>query len=153
MSERHNPGFKYTSREAAEKMMDEVEADPGAWADGVERTGLDVMGLAASDDAEANFKAAMLKVVNEKLRQAGLKEVTTAEWKRLCGEKSGNWGGGMSAKRDAIITAVSESIEVTYDVADDVRKMKKGLPGSAENKARMVKYFDGRVAAKKARGK
>ena len=152
MSEAHNPGFKYTSREAAEKMMSQVELDPGAWADGVERTGVDVMAEAASEQAEANFKAAMLVVLNDKLRQAGLKEVSTAEWKRICGEKTGNWSSGMSAKRDAILAAVASAIDVTYDVADEVRKLPKGLPGSAQNKARMTGYFDKRVAAKKTRG-
>lgn len=133
-------------------MMTEVEADPGAWADGCDRTGVDVMAEAASDTAEANFKAAMLVVLNEKLRQAGLKEVSTAEWKRLCGEKSDNWGGGMAAKRADIITKVAAAIDVTYDVADEVRKLAKGLPGSSANKKRMTDYFDKRVAAKKARG-
>ena len=146
-----NP-FPFTAREAAERMVSEIEADPGAWAAGVERTGYDVMGLAASDQAEANFKAAMMKVLNAKLRQAGLKEVSTAEWKRLVSEKSGNWGSGVSAKRDKVITKVAESIAVTYDVSEDVRGMKKGIAGSAENKARMTAYFDKRVAAKKSRG-
>lgn len=146
-----NP-FKYTARESAEKMLAEIEADPGAWADGVARTGLDVMALASSDDAEANFKAAMMKVLNAKLRQAGLKEISTAEWKRIVSEKAGSWGAGVSAKRDKILQAVAESIAVTYEVAEAVRGMKKGIAGSTESKARMVAYFDGRVKAKKDRG-
>lgn len=146
-----NP-FPFTAREAAERMVSEIEGDPGAWAAGVERTGIDVMSRAASDQAEANFKAAMMQVLNSKLRQAGLKEVSTAEWKRLVSEKSGNWGSGVSAKRDKVITKVAESIAVTYDVAEEVRGMKKGISGSTENKARMTSYFDKRVAAKKSRG-
>jgi len=146
-----NP-FAFTAREAAERMVSEIEGDPGAWAEGVARTGYDVMTLAASDQAEANFKATMMQVLNQKLRQAGLKEISTAEWKRLVQEKSGNWGAGVSAKRDKIITKVAESIAVTYDVAEEVRGMTKGIAGSAQNKARMTTYFDKRVAAKKARG-
>jgi len=110
------------------------------------------MGLASSDDAEANFKAAMMKVLNDKLRQAGLKEISTAEWKRLVDAKSDTWGGGVSAKRDKIIGAVAEAVAVTYEVAEEVRGLKKGLPGSAENKKRMTEYFDKRVAAKRAKG-
>ena len=151
--DKHYPNpMKYTAREAAEKMLTEIEADPGAWADGVARTGLDVMGLASSAQAETNFKAAMMKVLNAKLRQAGLKEISTAEWKRIVSEKSGSWSAGVGAKRDKIIQAVAESISVTYEVAEEVRGMKKGIAGSAENKARMTSYFDKRVAAKKARG-
>lgn len=146
-----NP-MKYTAREAAEKMIAEIEADPTAWADGIARTSLDVMALASSDQAETNFKAAMMKVLNAKLRQAGLKEISTAEWKRIVQEKSGSWGAGVAAKRDKIIQAVAESISVTYEVAEEVRAMTKGIAGSAENKARMTSYFDKRVAAKKARG-
>jgi len=151
--DQHYPNpFKYTARESAEKMVSEIEGDPGAWAEGVGRTGLDVMSLAASDDAEANFKAAMMQVLNAKLRQAGLKEVSTAEWKRICEEKSGAWASGVGAKRDKVIQKVAESIAVTYEVAEEVRGMKKGIAGSGENKTRMTSYFDKRVAAKKARG-
>ena len=146
-----NP-FKYTARESAEKMLTEIEGDPTAWADGVARTGLDVMALASSDSAEANFKAAMMKVLNAKLRQAGLKEISTAEWKRIVSEKAGSWASGVSAKRDKILQAVAESISVTYEVAEEVRAMKKGIAGSTENKARMTSYFDKRVAKKKERG-
>lgn len=148
----YNNPFKMTAREAAEKMVSEIEADPGAWADGCARTGLDVMALAKSDTAEANFKVAMMAVLNEKLRQAGLADITTAEWKRIIEAKSGSWGEGVSAKRDKVLAAVAEAVAVTYDVAEEVRKLKKGLPGSADNKKRMVEYFDKRVAAKKARG-
>lgn len=146
-----NP-FSLTAREAAEKMVAKVSADPGAWSEGVALTKLDVMGRAASDEAEANFKAAMLEVLNAKLRQAGLKGITTDEWKRISALKSGAWGEGVAAKKDRIVKAVGEACAVTYDVAEEVRKTAKGLPGSAANKARMTLYFDKRVAAKKARG-
>ena len=146
-----NP-FKYTAREAAEKMVSEIEADPGAWGDGCARTALDVMGLAKSDTAEANFKTAMMAVLNEKLRQAGLADITTAEWKRIVSEKSDNWGTGVTAKREKILRLVAEAVSVTYEVAEAVRGLPKGLPGSAANKKRMTEYFDKRVAAKKAKG-
>jgi len=133
-------------------MISAVAANPGAWAEGVELTKLDVMALAASDEAEANFKAAMQKVLTEKLRQLGLREVSTAEWKRIVSEKSGAWSAGVSAKEEKIKRKIADAIAVTYDVAEEVRKMPKGLPGSGERKARMIKYFDLRVAAKKERG-
>ena len=149
---RHNPGFKYTSAEAAQKMIDNVSAAPDAWNDGIQRSAIDIIAAASTDDAEANFKAAMLKVLNAKLRQAGLRELTTAELKRICSEKSGNWSSGVSAKESKVKSKVAAAIEATYDVADEVRKMKKGLPGSADRKARMTAYFDKRVAKKKATG-
>jgi len=129
-----NP-FNLTAREAAEKMVAEITGDPGAWSAGCKLSKLDVMGLASSDEAEANFKAAMLEVLNAKLRQAGLKTVTTDEWKRLIEAKSGSWGEGVSAKSEKILKAVAEAVSVTYDVAEEVRKMAKGLPGSAQSKA------------------
>lgn len=146
-----NP-FPITAADAAKKMVEKVGEDPGAWADGVELTRVDVMGRASSDEAEANFKTAMMEVLNDKLRQAGLKEVSTTEWKRLVAAKSGSWSEGVDAKKEKIIKKVGEAIAVTYDVAEDVRGLAKGLPGSAANKKRMTEYFDKRVAAKKARG-
>ena len=146
-----NP-FPITAADAAKKMVDKVSEDPGAWAEGVALTRVDVMERAKSDEAEANFKVAMMEVLNAKLRQAGLEEVTTAEWKRIVEAKSGSWGEGVAAKADKVIKKVGEAIAVTYDVAEEVRGMKKGLPGSTLNKARMTSYFDKRVAAKKARG-
>lgn len=146
-----NP-FPITAADAAKKMVEKVGEDPGAWAEGVALTRVDVMERASSDEAEANFKAAMMEVLNAKLRQAGLKEVSTAEWKRLVEAKSGSWSSGVDAKRDKIIKKVGEAIAVTYDVAEDVRGLAKGLPGSAANKKRMTEYFDRRVAAKKTRG-
>lgn len=146
-----NP-FPITARDAAGKMVDKVAEDPGAWSEGVALTRVDVMARAASDEAEANFKTAMMEVLNSKLRQAGLAEVDTAEWKRLVAAKSGSWAEGVSAKKAKIIAKVADAIAVTYEVAEDVRGLPKGLPGSAQSKNRMVKYFDGRVAAKKSKG-
>ncbi|MBA7578133.1 hypothetical protein ES708_19989 [subsurface metagenome] len=146
-----NP-FPITARDAATKMTEKVAEDPGAWAEGVALTRVDVMERARSDEAEANFKTAMMAVLNDKLRQAGLAEVTTTEWKRLVEAKSGSWASGVDAKKDKIIAKVADAIAVTYEVAEEVRGMAKGLPGSPASKARMVKYFDGRVAAKKAKG-
>ena len=147
-----NPGFKYEPEEAARKMIDQVTRNPGAWSEGISRTPIDVIARAASDEAEENFKQAMLEVINKKLRAAGLKELTTEEWKRICSAKSGAWSSGVSAKRDKILRKVAEAIRVTYDVAEEVRKLPKGLPGSDQNKARMIQYFEKRVAAKKTRG-
>ena len=147
-----NPGFKYEPEEAARKMIDQVTRNPGAWADGITRTPIDVIARAASDEAEENFKQAMLEVINKKLRAAGLKELTTEEWKRICSAKSGAWSSGVNAKRDKILRKVAEAIRVTYDVAEEVRKLPKGLPGSDQNKARMIAYFEKRVAAKRTRG-
>jgi len=110
------------------------------------------MALAASDQAEANFKAAMLQVLNAKLRQAGLREISTAEWKRLISEKSMAWSTGVAAKADKIRRKVADAIRVTYDVAAEVHKLPKGLPGSDENKQRMIQYFERRVEAKKTTG-
>lgn len=146
-----NP-FPITAADAAKKMVDKVSEDPGAWAEGVALTRVDVMERASSDEAEANFKVAMMEVLNNKLRQAGLAEVTTAEWKRIVEAKSANWGAGVDAKKDKIVSKVADAIAVTYDVAEDVRGLPKGLPGSAANKKRMTEYFDGRVEAKKTRG-
>jgi len=146
-----NP-FPITAREAATKMVAKVSEDPGAWSEGVALTKVDVMGRASSDEAEANFKAAMMEVLNAKLRQAGLKEVSTAEWKRISGAKSGSWGEGVAAKSEKIVAKVADAVAVTYEVAEEVRGMAKGLPGSSASKARMVGYFDKRVAAKKAKG-
>jgi len=143
---------KYSAREAAEKMVDAVSANPGAWAEGVSRTDIDVIARAASEEAEANFKAAMLKVLNEKLRAAGLKAITTEEWKRLCAAKSGSWSSGVSAKRDKVVEKVAAAIAVTYDVAAEVNKLPKGLPGSDQRKQRMIAYFEKRVAAKRSKG-
>ena len=148
----HNPGFKYTSAEAAKKMIDEISKDPGAWADGAARTPVDVIAAASSDVAEKNFAAAMSAVIAQKLRQAGLKKVTTADWKRIIASLSGSWSSGVSADADKIMAAVANAVEQTYAAADEARKMPKGLPGSGENKARMTKYFDSRVARKKASG-
>jgi len=147
-----NPGFKYEPEEAARKMIDAISANPGAWAEGIERTPIDVIARAASDEAEENFKAAMLRVINEKLRAAGLKEITTEEWKRICSAKSGAWSSGVNAKRDKILRKVAEAIRVTYDVAEEVRRLPRGLPGSDQNKQRMIAYFEKRVEAKKSRG-
>ena len=146
-----NP-FPITAREAASKMVAKVSEDPGAWGDGVALTKVDVMGRASSDEAEANFKAAMMEVLNAKLRQAGLKEVSTSEWKRLVAAKSGSWGEGVAAKSEKIVAKVADAVAVTYEVAEEVRGMAKGLPGSSQSKARMVGYFDKRVAAKKSKG-
>lgn len=146
-----NP-FPITAREAASKMVTRVSEDPGAWSDGVALTKVDVMGRASSDEAEANFKAAMQEVLNAKLRQEGLKEVSTAEWKRLVEAKSGSWGEGVDAKKEKIVAKVADAIAVTYEVAEEVRGLPKGLPGSAQSKTRMIKYFDGRVKAKKDKG-
>lgn len=146
-----NP-FPITARDAASKMVDKVSEDPGAWAEGVALTRVDVMERASSDEAEANFKAAMMEVLNNKLRQAGLKEVDTAEWKRLVEAKSGSWAEGVDAKKTKIIAKVADAIAVTYEVAEDVRGLPKGLPGSSASKKRMTEYFDKRVAAKKAKG-
>jgi len=147
-----NPGFKYEPEEAARKMIERISANPGAWAEGIDRTPIDVIARAASDEAEENFKQAMLQVINAKLRQAGLRELTTEEWKRIVSEKSGAWSSGVLAKRDKIIRKVTDAIRVTYDVAEEVRRLPKGLPGSDLNKQRMIQYFEKRVAAKKSRG-
>ena len=147
-----NPGFKYEPEEAARKMIERVRANPGAWNEGIQRTPVDIIARAASDEAEENFKQAMLQVINAKLRQLGLRELTTEEFKRICNAKSGNWSSGIAAKEDKIIRAVSAAIAVTYDVAEQVRKMPKGLPGSDQNKQRMIAYFEKRVEAKKSRG-
>jgi len=153
MSEKkHNPGFKLTPAEAAAKMVSKVAAAPGVWAEGIELTKVDIIERARSDEAEKNFAAAMQKVIAEKSRQKGLAEITTAELKRIVREKSGNWAAGVAAKEEKIKRRVAAAIAVTYEVAEEVGKMPRGLPGSAERKNRMIKYFDLRVEAKKTRG-
>jgi len=149
---RHNPGFAYTPEEAVERMLARISAAPGAWNEGVQATKKDVMALAASDEAEANFKAAMLAVLNAKLRQLGLREISTEEWKRIISEKSMAWSTGVAAKADKIRRKVTAAIRVTYDVATEVQKLPRGLPGSDENKQRMIQYFERRVKAKKTTG-
>jgi len=144
--------FPYTPTEAVDKMITAITTRTGAWNEGVQRTKLDVMAIAASDAAEDNFAAAMAKVIAEKLRAAGLKEVSTAEWKRIIAEKSAAWAAGVRAKEAKIRRKVAAAIDVTYEAATAARALPKGLPGSDENKARMIKYFEERVRLKAERG-
>jgi len=148
----HNPEFALSPAEAAAKMIEEIGKDPGAWSKGVALCKKDIIALAASPEAEANFKAAMAIVLAQGLRALGLKEISTAELKRLVEAKSTNWQAGVSAKETKIKTKVGNAIAVTHDAAAEAHKLPKGLQGSAANKARMIAYFDARVKAKKERG-
>jgi len=127
-----------------EKLIRKVEADPDAFRVGVEITPKDVIKLAI--DAEDIFAEAMRVVIANKLRAAGLKDFgTTADWKRITGEKAGRWAPGVRAAEAKIRKKFATIIPETYRAASEARKLPKGPKGSAANKARMIKYFDERV--------
>ncbi|MEM2261222.1 MAG: hypothetical protein QXK24_02095 [Ignisphaera sp.] len=110
------------------------------WLEQVDKSAWKV--YAASDKAEANYNAAMTKVLADKTRQKACAATDDTVWKSgVKAVGASGYSSGVARAEPKMAAVMSKLIP---DIEAIVKAMKpRGVRGSAENKDRMMAIFDG----------